>query len=664
MNSKRAIIIIIGIFLFFILLVAKLFDIQVVKSEELRYYAERQQTGIETINAERGFIYDRNEMLLVYNRNDISFYLDLRMTDKEDKRKIANKFSSVFGESRNHYLSLMKENGKTICLKKKIPSEKALLLKNFKADGLFYREDPTRIYHYGNFASHILGYMNQDYRGVSGIEKNYNEILQGEQGVRLVERNAIGDITTVAEEETKPSVPGDNIYLTIIKSYQTILEEELKKGLEEYGGTSSIGIMMDPNTGEILALANVNDYNPNEFWNFNDSELRNKAVTDVYEPGSTFKAITLATLFDQKLCKKNELIYVENGTYKFHNVRIKDTHKFNYLTVQGVFEQSSNIGTAKLVKRIDNELFYKYLRGFGFGNFTTINLPGEVKGSLKKPNEWSLLTKSYMAFGYEISVTPIQMAAAYSAIVNGGILYKPQIIKKIVDKEGIIKSVTEPKEIRRVISEETSSVMRGLMISVVEKGTGQNAKIDFLSIGGKTGTSKKLIDGKYSGTDYNSSFIGFYPAENPQVVCFVLVNSPKVGFYGGAVAAPIFKKITERIMEADSRFIPDQRLNPNYKEERIKLIYTNNTDDLSPSVQSVSSTKDSGIEFKMGIMPDLSNHSLRDAISVLTKLGLKYKVEGSGKVISQSINPGDKIKKGNTCVLNCSQVMVNGTVVY
>jgi cell division protein FtsI/penicillin-binding protein 2 len=233
MNSKRAIIIIIGIFLFFILLIAKLFDIQVVRSDELKYLAERQQTGIETINAERGLIYDRNEALLVYNRNDISFYLDLRMADNKDRKKIADKFSSVFGQSRSYYLSLMKGKGKTICLKKKVPGEKALLLKNFKADGLFHKEDPTRMYHYRNLASHVLGYLNQDYNGVSGIEKTCDEILQGDQGIRLVERNAVGDITTVAEEETKPSVPGDNIYLTIVKSYQAILEEELKKGLEE-----------------------------------------------------------------------------------------------------------------------------------------------------------------------------------------------------------------------------------------------------------------------------------------------------------------------------------------------------------------------------------------------------------------------------------------------
>ncbi len=272
----------------------------------------------------------------------------------------------------------MKDYKKTICIEKKASSEDALLLKNFKVTGLFYNEDPTRIYQYNKLASHILGYVNNDFKGVNGIEKSFDGVLQGDEGKMLVERNAIGDMITVAEEETKPAVPGDNLYLTINKTYQAILEEELKNGLDVYGGLSATGIIMNPNNGEILALANINDYNPEIYWKFDDSDRKDRAVTDSYEPGSTFKSITMAVLLNQHLCKLNETINVENGSYKFKNIRISDTHKHQYLSVMGVMEQSSNVGMSKLAQRINDDVYYKYIRAFGFGNYTGIKLPGEV----------------------------------------------------------------------------------------------------------------------------------------------------------------------------------------------------------------------------------------------------------------------------------------------
>ncbi|MDO8550374.1 MAG: penicillin-binding protein 2, partial [Ignavibacteria bacterium] len=509
MNRSRAIVVIISVFIFFCALIFKLYDIQIIKSEELKYFAERQQMKVEKILPERGVIYDRDGVLMVYNKNDVSYYLDLRMVSKKDKKIIAKKFSSAFGKSYGHYMKLMNQSSKTICIEKKTPGEKSLLLKNFKITGLFSREDPTRVYHYNNLASHLLGYLNEDYTGMNGVEKSFNDFLKGEEGIRLVERDAIGDVITFLEEETRSALPGNNIYLTIKKSFQNALEEELRNGINEYNAISAVGIIMNPNNGEILASANIDDYDPNRFWNFSNEERRNKSVTDTYEPGSTFKTFSLAALLDQELCMEAEIINVENGKYKFRTANIHDTHKFERLTVKGVFEESSNIGLAKLSQRIDDELFYKYMRGFGFGNYTTINLPGEVKGNLKKPNEWSALTKAFMSFGYEVSVTPVQLTAAFSAIVNGGILYKPQVIKNITDSNGELISGAERKEIRRVISKETSQRMKNLLNGVVEEGTGELAKLSYISIGGKTGTSKKIVNGKYT-SEYYSSFAGFF----------------------------------------------------------------------------------------------------------------------------------------------------------
>jgi cell division protein FtsI (penicillin-binding protein 3) len=665
MNNSRALIVIVFIFLFFTALVIKLFDIQIVKSEELKYYAKKQQTKVEKIRADRGLIYDRNNTLLVYNRNDVSFYLDLRMVSASGKIKIARKFASIFGKSEKHYLNLMQGADKTICIERKAPSEEALLLKNFKVTGLFYNEDPTRIYQYGRFASHILGYVSSEFKGVNGIEKSFDGILQGNEGEMLVERNAIGDMITVAEEETKPAVPGRNIYLTINKTYQTILEEELKNGLVTYGGISATGIIMNPNDGEILALANINDFNPETYWEFSDADRKDNAITDSYEPGSTFKSITMAALLEQHLCKLNETVNVENGSYRYKRVLISDTHKHQYLTVLGIMEQSSNVGMSKLVRRMDNDVYYKYVRAFGFGNYTGINLPGEVDGFLKKPNQWSDLTKPFMSFGYELRVTPLQLITAYCALINGGILYKPLIVEKETDGNGVVVFQNSPKEIRKVISEETSRKMREILLNVVENGTGENAQIENLKIGGKTGTAQRLVNGKYSKSDYNSSFIGFFPYDNPKVICLILINAPKIGKYGGSVAAPIFKNTVLRMIKADPGLLYAPSENPDIRIASIDKENSNNFPKIVPA-KGTSGIHQADIKEAAGvnIMPDLTNYSIRDAIFLLTKLGIRYTIKGTGTITSQSISPGEKIIKGVMCVLNCKEASINGTMVY
>ncbi len=666
MINRRLLLIVLFAFISFVILIIKLVDIQIVKSEELRYYAERQQTSVDKIRAERGLIYDRSNSLLEYNRDDLSFFADMRMTSASDKIKIAEKFASVFGKSKTHYLNLMQVKGRNVCLEKKVSGEKAILLKSVKMPSVFSVDDPTRVYYYKDLAAHILGYVNNDYHGVSGIAKTFDDILSGEDGAMIVERDAIGDMITVEEELTKPAVPGLNIYLTIDKAYQTILEDELAAGVKKYDAESAVGIIMNPNTGEILALANNQDFDPNNYWDYSDDQRRNRAITDTYEPGSTFKSFTLASLLDQNLCREDETVFVENGRYKVKSVFISDTHEHAYLSVKGIIEQSSNIGISKLVQRLDDESFYKYARGFGFGNYTSVSLPGEVKGTLKKPDEWGSLTKTFMSFGYEVAVTPLQLITGYCALVNGGILYEPGILLKEVNRDGKVVESNSPREVRRVISESTSLRMRKLLTGVVENGTGKNAQIEGISVGGKTGTSQRIIDGSYSKASYNSSFIGFFPAENPQIVCLILLNSPKVGRYGGLAAAPIFKNVAQRIIERDPEIIKplqNDKINQDLKVAGVRnthddnVVYTNaayNSPD--PDLISVCMEKK--------IMPDLISYHIKDAISILSRLGVRYVMNGTGMVVSQSLAPGSKIKKGQLCRLECKEITVNGPAVY
>ncbi|MEJ5261217.1 MAG: penicillin-binding protein [Ignavibacterium sp.] len=659
MNNTRALFVIFAIFILVTVLVIRLVNIQLVKSEEYSYYAIQQQTDIEKIEADFGLIYDRNNNLLVYNRNDVTYYTDLAVVPQSKRDLIAEKFSKVLGKSKGYFLNLLKGKKGTVVLARKVTNDQLKSLSDLKIFGLYYKDDPTRINHYGNLASHVLGYINKELKPVSGVSEFFRKEIEGIDGSRKIVKNAIGEIVTIKEDETQPAIPGSNLVLTIDKDYQSVLEEELRNGLEKFKAHSATGIIMNPNTGEILALANVEDFDPNFYWQYDDFQRRNRAITDTYEPGSTFKPFTLAALLDRKLCSVNENLYLDNGTYQFRNVKIRDTHPHKYLNVAEIIEQSSNIGIAKLVQRISDDEFYKYLRGFGFGNLTSIQLPGEAAGKLKKPTTWSKISKAYMSFGYEISVTPLQLITAFSALINGGILYEPQILLRRINHNGELEFENEPKQIRRVVSEQTSNVMKNILRGVVKNGTGKNADVEFISVGGKTGTSQKLVDGSYSKAHHNSSFIGFFPVEDPQVVCLILVNSPDVGKYGGLVAAPIFKSVASRIVEKDFDHF-EKYIDETFKQ---KLLFTN----LEKNNSSDDSNQIKIKEVKLPSdkqMPDLVNCSVRDAINALTRMGIKYKINGSGIVVNQSIAPGSKIRTNEICILNCSELTITGASVY
>jgi len=660
MIKSRLLLVFLVILVFFTGLVIKLVDIQVIKKDELKYFALRQHLKEETVLAARGLIYDRNDILLAYNRNDYSLFIDKRQTTKSSREKIAETFGKLFSRNKSYYMGLLKENKNIICLEKKAPGEKTLYLQSYKEPGFFYVPNPTRIYQYGNLAAHLLGYVDADFEGRNGIEQYWNKSLKGIEGRRIIERNGLGDITSIADDETKAAIPGNSIVLTINKNIQNILEEELREGLSLYGGTSASGIIVDPDNGEILALANIQDYDPNNYSKYSNDIRRNRIVTDTYEPGSTFKSFSIAALIDKKLCSLNEKVFVENGKYKFNGVYIRDTHKHEWLTAKEIIEQSSNIGISKLIQRIDNETFYKYLRGFGFGSYTSVDLPSESKGRLKMPAGWNKLTKTFISYGYEVSVTPLQLAMAYSALLNGGILYQPQLVKKEISPSGVILYESSPKEVRQIISAATSDKIRELLKGVVKNGSGKNAFSNLVETGGKTGTSQKLVNGNYSSKEYNSSFAGFFPADNPKAVCVILVNSPSVGRYGGLVAAPIFKNIAEKVVVSDPvEFQPPA----NIKEvkDEIKIIYAADSKKENNN-QEVKSFKSS--EENSRVMPDLRNYTVRDAIQVLSKLGIKYKIKGTGNIVQQSIMPGEKLRKNISCELICNVTNPNKAVVY
>lgn len=638
-----------------VIIIIRLVNIQVIEKNKYAHLAEQQQTSIEKIRPEPGLIYDRNNNLLVYNRNDVTFYLDLNETTEKDKYKIADTLADLIGKDINYYLSLMNKSKGTIAILRKVQPEQFEKIKNLQFSSLYYVSDPTRVYHHGSLASHVLGYVNKQHKFVSGVSEFFSQDLEGIEGYRKVYKNSLGQIVSYDENEMQPAVPGTNLHLTIDKRFQMILEDELRNGMQQFQAQSATGIIMNPNTGEILALSNIDDYNPNIYWQYDDFQRRNRAITDTYEPGSTFKPFTFAALIDKNLCSLNERIFTENGNYKFQKVRIKDVKPYSYLTAENIIVNSSNIGIAKLTQRLKDDDYYKYLRSLGFGNLTSIQIKGETPGKLKKPINWSSTSKTFISFGYEISVTPIQLITAFAALINGGILYKPQLVYRKVSYDGELIEELKPIQIRRVISKETSSVMRKILSKVVTDGTAKQASVEFISVGGKTGTSQKLVDGSYSKSHYNTSFIGFFPVEDPQIIILIHFNSPQVGKYGGLVAAPVFKNVAEKIVEKDfNRF--EKYVNDKFKQ-KILFSYLNSIQNKSEKkslidVQTKSLTDQ--------IMPDLINQPLSEAINNLNRLGINYKIKGSGIVIKQSIPSGSVVSENDLCVLECNPFQIIG----
>ncbi|MFZ1289642.1 MAG: penicillin-binding protein [Melioribacteraceae bacterium] len=661
MNNKRALIISFFVLVAFVGLVVKLFSVQIGDHTTYKAKADKQQNKVHVVKAERGILYDRNKEILAYTKDDVSLFADARMLKlrPKNKEKVSKELAKIFKTDAKKYIRMINSSKGNICLEKKIPKDKSLLLNNFVVDGFFKVEDYTRVYPYKNITSHILGYVDKQSEGLAGLEKMYNEQLRGVDGELHIENDAIGKTVSINYDESVSPVPGYAFQLTIDKVYQKILVTELLDGVNLYKAKSGIGIIANPQTGEILALANVPDYDPNEYNKFDDFSRRNRALTDTYEPGSTMKSIVMALLLDKNLVEESSVVNTENGKFKIKGALISDTHGFSTLTVRGVLEQSSNIGMVKLSEKIDNNDFYKGLRDFGFGNFTSIDLLGETRGSLKKPNQFSRISKAFMSHGYEISVTPIQMVMAYSAIVNGGNLLQPFILKKILTPNGEVDEEFETNKIRRVISEETSNRMKDIMLGVVETGTGSNARQDNVFVGGKTGTAQKLVNGKYSSWEYNSSFIGFFPVDDPKIICYILLDAPQVGRYGGQAAAPIFKNITSKILETD--FSIKRNKNKIERNELIQDLMTevNIVDkrDEETSFANVSNEhakEKSKVQIKKSIMPNLTNKTIREAVAILSELNIKYTIEGYGKIIKQSVKPGSPISIRTECQLVCS----------
>jgi len=552
-SKKRSLIIRTVLFFFFFVIVVRLIFLMILDHEKLSQKADRQYLNIKTLNAQRGEIWDRGIRPLAINIETDSLYaVPSRIAETKTLSAELARVINVSAEKINEELQAKRDRD-FIWIKRRLDkdiTEKINELKDYLKikDEIGFRTEVKRYYPNGYIGAHIVGYTNVDNKGVNGLELKYNNYLEGKEKKIYLDRDARGNGLSTGIED---NIPGDSLVLTIDANIQNIVEREIENAMVVWQAGAVVAIMMNPVTGEIIAMANRPNYDPNFAGASGSDKWRNRAITDMYEPGSTFKTITASAALEERVVKPWEKFDVSRSVMKVPGGVIRDVHRHGVLTFKEVIQKSSNIGIAQIGFRLGKERFYKYIKGFGFGEKTGIDLPGEVKGFVRGTGKWSGRSLASVSFGQEIAVTPLQILRAYSAIANGGKIMKPYVVSEIISPAGEVIKSFSPEVEARVISEDTARIMRDILKTVVEEGgTAQKASIMGNLVAGKTGTAQ-MVDprtGYYSRNDYVSSFVGFVPADDPKIALIVVVYKPRGATYGGVVAAPVFKNIIEHTL--------------------------------------------------------------------------------------------------------------------
>ena len=530
----------------FCILVARLVHLQIVSAEELSRKAVQQREKETLIEADRGTIFDRKERILATNLEVPSLYAVPSMIDHPDR--VALKLSRVLGMESERIEHLFGHGKDFVWIKRKINPELERDISAMNIDGIGIIPESKRFYPKRYLLGQILGFAGLDNQGLEGIELRYNDELKGEMGRVILERDAAR--RTVFQKGLDYIAParGNDLILTIDEVIQHVAERELDRAIEETEAKSGSVIVMEPFTGEILAMVVRPVFNPNSLRQNDPSQWRNRAIADAYEPGSTFKMITAAAALEEGLIRPLDRIFCEEGEMRIGGRLIHDHQGYGELTFAEVFQKSSNIGTVKIATQVGEERLYRYVRTFGFGELSDVDLVGEGSGLIRRLSLWSSYSLASIAIGQEVSVTPIQLVTAYAALANGGLLMRPYIVSEIRGPEGQAIKKFSPQVRRRVIRQETARQLTKILEGTVsEHGTAVKAAIPGFAVAGKTGTAEKLdpVTGRYSGHDFITSFVGFVPAEKPRLVILVVVDSPKGQSWGGTVAAPVFKRIAE-----------------------------------------------------------------------------------------------------------------------
>lgn len=614
-------------------IVYRLVDLQVVQRNAMREAILDQHRSIETIPAARGQILDRNQRVLALTRSEPFLFADPSRI--EDPKTTAAQLAKILNKPKSWQeekaRGLARSESKYFVISRALTDKQKEKVEALEIAGLHIRNDDRRDYPLGWSGSHLVGFINRDETVKEGLEQQYDDSLMGKPGRREVMRDGRrkrnGLNATVLEEP----VMGANLHLTLDINIQFFVENAIRRGLEEFQAENITAIVIEPKTGAILALANVPDFNPNQFSKFNSFDRKNRAVVDVYEPASAFKIITTATALDLGLLRMNEIFDCENGGIQVFGTFIRDHKPFKNLSAEEVLWFSSNVGAIKIAHRIPKADFHRYIEAFGFGRKTGIDLPAEASGIVHHHSDWTKVSSSFLSIGHELAATPLQMLLAAGVVANDGLLVRPYLCEKIVMADGSERDLTPKSPPLRVIRSETATTIRQALLGVVEKGTAKGARVQGVKIFGKTGTAQRLQGNAYSKKNFNSSFVGFFPAEAPAYGIIVVVHRPLGRLrHGGEVAAPIFAEIAEQIVAYDQAHRPSQVLE-----------ITRQTPDWS--------SKPMGDLDEAAQMPDFTGLRLRNLLYLCSRMGLKPEFQGEGKVIRQWPAPGEPVPQNRTC---------------
>ncbi|MEN6350657.1 MAG: stage V sporulation protein D [Syntrophomonas sp.] len=614
----------------FFFLGGRIFWVQFVRGAELSAKALQNRMRDVPVESKRGIIYDRNGHELAISVSADSVYaIPAEIIRSGKEKEMAQKLAGILGMDEDDLYRRLTRASSFEWIKRQIEPDKSKQIRALKLPGIGLTEESRRYYPKGTLASHVLGISGIDNTGLEGIDYYYNNLVGGTKGRIIIEHDAANRPIPEATHKFIPPVDGANIILTIDETIQYITERELDKVFKERQAKSAAAIVMDPSTGEILALASRPTYDPNNFGDYPAGNRRNFALNDVYEPGSTMKITTSAMALEEKVVNSGSQFfcpgYVKVGK---ETINCPDGKGHGSQSFAKTIENSCNVAFVQIGLELGMDKYYKYLNAFGFGKLTGIDLPGEADGILVPRERARQIDLATMAMGQANAVTPIQLITAVAAVANGGNLIKPHLVKQVIDNNGKVIKKFEPQIVRRVISEATSKELCGMLEGEVTNGTGKNAYLEGYRVAGKTGTAQKISPtGGYMANEYVASFIGFAPSDKPRLLAIVVVDAPKgYPYYGGWVAAPAFKEL----IKDSFHYLEVPMYNSAANEKTIE------------KVDKV-------------VVPDVVNLPLSEAVSLISSRGLKAKVNGSGDIVwQQTPRAQSQVQRGAEVIINMS----------
>jgi cell division protein FtsI (penicillin-binding protein 3) len=645
----------------------RLVQLQFSQHEGLANRARQQQQNAIESTPQRGELLDRHGRPLAQSVQTVSLFLDPDGLDLGQLECTAQQLSQSLGMNYKDLLAQFRETQEAkrrfLWVARRLDADQGNKIVEMKLPGLNSVLEPKRYYPNGPLAAHILGYVGLDGDGLGGLERSYNAKIAGEPGKLFLEKDASGKPYESFEIASKP---GQSVVLTIDQSIQYQAEQALNTAIKSSRAKSGTVIVLDPRSGDVLALANAPGFDPNQVSASSAETRSNWALQNIYEPGSTFKVVAFSAALEKKLARVDDHIDCQMGAITVAGRVIHDHKAFGSLTIAEALAKSSNVAAIKLGLRVGDETMYDYIKRFGFGSKTGIELPGETAGLLRKVERWQPSSIGSIAIGQEIGVTPVQMAAAFGALANDGVRVAPHIIREIRNEAGAVVYQQQPEQ-RRVIAAETAIALRGMLEGVTLRGTAKAAQLDGYSAAGKTGTAQK-IDPKtkaYSATKFVASFVGFAPVSNPQVVIVVVVDEPGGAYHGGDVAAPIFREVAEQILpilgvmpdietksapDLVAQVDPDPERTAKMREEEERTEQERKA--TMPTVDS-NGARGSEVVYAVGtrkamLMPNLRGRSVRDVAATCAQLGLQLEARGEGRVYKQSPAAGSEVNTGQT----------------